>query len=311
VKIYHSIKEFPSDINTIVTIGTFDGVHKGHKEIVGRLNSTAKKEGLESVLLTFYPHPRHVLFPDDQKLKLINTIEEKIEALRKTGLQHFIIQEFDVDFSRIKSVNFIRDFLVNKLNMKRMVVGYDHHFGKNREGTFENLLSLSELYDFKLDKIAPQNIGDITISSTKIRNAIIDGDIEKANSYLSCNFSLSGVVEKGNGIGSSINFPTANIKVENKWKILPKDGVYAVKVFVENQQYFGMLNIGNRPTIADDKHVVEVHIFDFNSTIYNLDIKVEFIKRIRSEKKFNSLEELQSQLEIDESKIKAVFNLLR
>lgn len=311
MKIYHSIKEFPSDINTIVTIGTFDGVHKGHKEIVGRLNSTAKKEGLESVLLTFYPHPRHVLFPDDQKLKLINTIEEKIEALRKTGLQHFIIQEFDVDFSRIKSVNFIRDLLVNKLNMKRMVVGYDHHFGTNREGTFENLLSLSELYDFKLDKIAPQNIGDITISSTKIRNAIIDGDIEKANSYLSCNFSLSGVVEKGNGIGSSINFPTANIKVENKWKILPKDGVYAVKVFVENQQYFGMLNIGNRPTIADDKHVVEVHIFDFNSTIYNLDIKVEFIKRIRSEKKFNSLEELQSQLEIDESKIKAVFNLLR
>lgn len=311
MKIYHSIKEFPSDINTIVTIGTFDGVHKGHKEIVGRLNSTAKKEGLESVLLTFYPHPRHVLFPDDQKLKLINTIEEKIEALRETGLQHFIIQEFDVDFSRIKSVNFIRDLLVNKLNMKRMVVGYDHHFGKNREGTFENLLSLSELYDFKLDKIAPQNIGDITISSTKIRNAIIDGDIEKANSYLSCNFSLSGVVEKGNGIGSSINFPTANIKVENKWKILPKDGVYAVKVFVENQQYFGMLNIGNRPTIADDKHVVEVHIFDFNSTIYNLDIKVEFIKRIRSEKKFNSLEELQSQLEIDESKIKAVFNLLR
>ena len=311
MKIYHSIKEFPSDINTIVTIGTFDGVHKGHKEIVGRLNSTAKKEGLESVLLTFYPHPRHVLFPDDQKLKLINTIEEKIEALRKTGLQHFIIQEFDVDFSRIKSVNFIRDLLVNKLNMKRMVVGYDHHFGTNREGTFENLLSLSDLYDFKLDKIAPQNIGDITISSTKIRNAIIDGDIEKANSYLSCNFSLSGVVEKGNGIGSSINFPTANIKVENKWKILPKDGVYAVKIFVENQQYFGMLNIGNRPTIADDKHVVEVHIFDFNSTIYNLDIKVEFIKRIRSEKKFNSLEELQSQLEIDESKIKAVFNLLR
>jgi riboflavin kinase / FMN adenylyltransferase len=311
VKIYHSIKEFPSDIDTIITIGTFDGVHKGHKEIVGRLNSTAKKEGLESVLLTFYPHPRHVLFPDDQKLKLINTIEEKTEALRKTGLQHFIIQEFDVDFSRIKSVNFIRDLLVNKLNMKRMVVGYDHHFGKNREGTFENLLSLSELYDFKLDKIAPQNIGDITISSTKIRNAIIDGDIEKANSYLSCNFSLSGVVEKGNGIGSSINFPTANIKVENKWKILPKDGVYAVKIFVENQQYFGMLNIGNRPTIADDKHVVEVHIFDFNSTIYNLDIQVEFIKRIRSEKKFNSLEELQSQLEIDESKIKALFNLLR
>ena len=184
-------------------------------------------------------------------------------------------------------------------------------FGKGREASVTDLKNYSNDLDFTVEEIKAQEIEKITISSTKIRNAIIDGDIEKANSYLSCNFSLSGVVEKGNGIGSSINFPTANIKVENKWKILPKDGAYAVKVFVENQQYFGMLNIGNRPTIADDKHVVEVHIFDFNSTIYNLDIQVEFIKRIRSEKKFNSLEELQSQLEIDESKIKALFNLLR
>lgn len=311
MKVYHSIEEFPSDINTIITIGTFDGVHKGHQTIIDKLNATAKKEGLQSVLLTFYPHPRHVLFPDDQKLKLISTIEEKTLVLENTGLQNLIVHDFTVDFSRIKSVNFIRDFLVNKLNMKHMVVGYDHHFGKNREGTFENLLALSELYDFKLHKIEPQNVDEVTISSTKIRNVIAEGNIEKANSFLCYNFSLSGVVEKGNGIGSNINFPTANIKVENKWKILPKDGAYAVKVFVENHQYFGMLNIGIRPTIAKDKHVVEVHIFDFNSTIYNLDIKVEFIKRLRSEKKFNSLEELESQLEIDMSKSKIVFNLLR
>ena len=310
MKVYHSIEEFPSDINTIITIGTFDGVHKGHQIIIDKLNATAKKEGLQSVLLTFYPHPRHVLFPDDQKLKLISTIEEKTQALEKTGLQNLIIHEFTVDFSRLKSVNFIRDFLVNKLNMKHMVVGYDHHFGKNREGTFQNLLTLSELYDFKLHKIEPQNVEDVTISSTKIRNAITEGDIEKANSYLCCDFAINGKVEKGNKIGYSIGFPTANINVVNSWKILPKDGVYAVKVFIEYQQFYGMLNIGFRPTINDDSHTIEVHIFDFNKEIYNQNIKIEFSGRIRSEKKFENLDALKKQLQIDESKCKKIFNLL-
>ena len=311
MKVYHSIEEFPSDINTIITIGTFDGVHKGHQTIIDKLNATAKEEGLQSVLLTFYPHPRHVLFPDDQKLKLISTIEEKTQALEKTGLQNLIIHEFTVDFSRLKSVNFIRDFLVNKLNMKHMVVGYDHHFGKNREGTFENLLALSELYDFKLYKIEPQNVDEVTISSTKIRNSIAEGDIEKANSYLCCDFAINGKVEKGNKIGNSIGFPTANIKVVNNWKILPKDGVYAVKVFVEYQQFYGMLNIGVRPTINDDSHTIEVHIFDFNKDIYNQNIKIEFSERIRGEKKFENLDALKKQLQIDESKCKKIFNLLR
>jgi len=310
VKVYHSIEEFPSDINTIITIGTFDGVHKGHQTIIDKLNTTAKKEGLQSVLLTFYPHPRHVLFPDNQKLKLISTIEEKTQALEKTGLQNLIIHEFTVDFSRLKSVNFIRDFLVNKLNMKHMVVGYDHHFGKNREGTFQNLLTLSELYDFKLHKIEPQNVEEVTISSTKIRNAITEGDIEKANSYLCCDFAINGKVEKGNKIGYSIGFPTANINVVNSWKILPKDGVYAVKVFIEYQQFYGMLNIGFRPTINDDSHTIEVHIFDFNKEIYNQNIKIEFSGRIRSEKKFENLDALKKQLQIDESKCKKIFNLL-
>ena len=311
MKVYHSIQEFPSDINTIITIGTFDGVHKGHQTIIDKLNATAKKEGLQSVLLTFYPHPRHVLFPDDQKLKLISTIEEKTLALEKTGLQNLIIHEFTVDFSRLKSVNFIRDFLVNKLNMKHMVVGYDHHFGKNREGTFENLLVLSELYNFKLHKIEPQNVKEVTISSTKIRNAIADGDIEKANSYLCCDFAINGKVVKGNKIGNSIGFPTANIKVVNNWKLLPKYGVYAVKVFVENLHFYGMLNIGVRPTIKDNSHIIEVHIFDFNKDIYNQNIKIEFSERIRGEKKFKNLYTLKKQLRIDESKCKKIFNLLR
>ena len=311
MKIYHSIDDFPSDISTIVTIGTFDGVHKGHKTIINRINEIAKKEGMESVLLTFDPHPRHVIYPDDQELRLINTIEEKEEALTKTGLQNLVIHKFTKEFSRTKSINFIRDFLVNKLNMKYMVVGFDHHFGKNREGTFDNLIELSDLYDFKIEEIEPQNLSGVTISSTKIRNAIKEGDFKKANSYLSSDFSLRGGVVKGNQIGSSIGFPTANIKIESQWKIMPKDGVYAVKVFINNQQYFGMLNLGSRPSISDDSFVIEVHLFDFKSNVYNKELDIKFIERIRDEKKFPDLEQLKSQLKIDEINCRHIFNLLR
>ena len=311
MKIHHSIEGFPSGIKTIVTIGTFDGVHKGHKAIINRINEIAKKEGLESVLLTFYPHPRHVLFPDDQELRLINTIEEKKEALRNTDLQNLVIHKFTKEFSRTNSVNFIRDVLVNKLNMKYMVVGFNHHFGKNREGAYDNLLEMSELYDFRIEKIEPQDVDGVTLSSTKIRNAIKDGDIKKANSYLCCNFSILGKVVSGNKIGSSIGFPTANIKIDNQWKILPADGVYAVKVYLNNAQHYAMLNIGKRPTITDNRSAIEVYIFDFSADIYGTDIKVEFVKRIRDEKKFNDLEALKSQLKIDAINCKQIFNLLR
>ena len=311
MKIHQSIEDFPSEISTIITIGTFDGVHKGHKKIISRINEIAKKEGLESVLLTFYPHPRHVLFDDNQDFKLINTIEEKIEALSETTLKHLVIHEFSKEFSRTNSVNFIRDILVNKLNMKYMVVGHDHHFGKNREGTYDNLLELSELYGFQIERIDPQNVGDVVVSSTKIRNSIKEGNIRKVNSYLCFDFSISGKVIEGNKMGSSIGFPTANIQINNKWKILPKDGVYAVKVFIKNVQYYGMLNIGNRPTISDLKHVIEVHLFNFSSNIYNEEIKVEFIERIRGEKKFSDLDKLKFQLKIDATNCKKIFNLLR
>ena len=309
MRIYHSIEDFPSDVNTIVTIGTFDGVHKGHQIIINRINEIAKKKAMESVVLTFDPHPRHVIYPDDQELRLIHTLEEKIEALRKTGVQNLVLHKFTKEFSRTESVNFIRDFLVTKLNMKYMVVGFDHHFGKNRQGTFDNLIELSDAYGFKIEKIKPQNIGEVTISSTKIRNAILEGDCKKANTYLSANFSITGKVVQGNKIGSSIGYPTANIEIENQWKILPKNGVYAVKILLKNQQYFGMLNLGNRPSISDDSFAIEVHLFDFNATIYNEELKIEFIQRIRDEQQFSDLEKLKSQLKIDAINCKQIFNL--
>ncbi len=311
MNIYYSIGDFPSHKDTIVTIGTFDGVHRGHQKIINRLNKIANREGLESVVLTFNPHPRHVIYPDDQKLRLIHTIEEKIEVLSNTGLQNLVLHKFTKEFSRTKSLNFIRDILVNKLNMKYMVVGFDHHFGRNRQGTFDNLLELSDLYGFKIEKVPPQNLGEVTISSTKIRNAILEGDCKLANSYLDHAFSITGKVVEGNKIGTSIDFPTANIHIESPWKILPKDGVYAIKVFLKNEQFFGMLNLGNRPSISDNSFAIEAHLFNFKGSIYNEEIKIEFVERIRDEKEFADLSKLQSQLRIDEVKCKQVFNLLR
>lgn len=310
MKVYHSIDQFTTEAKTTLTIGTFDGAHKGHKYVLKRLSEMAEKAGNESVLLTFYPHPRHVLYPDNQDLKLLNTIDEKIEELKKSGLQHFVIHEFTKEFSRTKSVNFIRDLLVNKLNMGQMVVGYDHHFGRNREGSYEELKELSELYNFELEQIPPQDEGDVTVSSTKIRKLLCIGDVEKANIYLGYSYHINGKVVRGNEIGRTIGFPTANILVENKWKLIPADGVYAVKVQLAGKQYFGMLNIGERPTIADDKHVIEVHIFGFSADVYGSKIKVELEKRIRDERQFDTLEHLKNQLQVDANNCKRYFVIL-
>lgn len=308
MKIFDSINKFPSNVKTIVTIGTFDGVHKGHIAIINRINDIAKKNNFESVLLTFYPHPRHVLYPDDQNLKLINTIEEKIDSLKLTGLDNLIIHKFDKAFSRLKSVNFIRDILVDKLNMRYMVVGFDHQFGKNREGTFEDLIQFSDLYDFKIEKIEAQLIEGVAISSTKIRKAIQTGQIEKVNSYLSSTYSITATVVKGNNIGASIGYPTANLDILNRWKIIPKKGVYFVSVLFRNRIYFGMLNLGSRPTISDSSFVIEVHLFDFNKQIYDDTLKVNFLKRIRDEKKFLDLSKLKLQLIKDENECRTLIN---
>ena len=222
MKIYNSVEEFSPDFKVVLTLGTFDGVHIGHQSIVRQLNKNAQKIGGESVLLTFYPHPRYVIFPDDQKLKLLTTIEERSRMLEDYGLDHLIIQEFTPEFSRIKSVNFVRDVLVNKLKVNKLIIGYDHHFGRNREGNFQELANLSDLYGYEIQKIEPQRHQDVSVSSSKIRKLILEDEIKTASDYLGHLFCLKGIIVKGKQRGRSIGYPTANILIDNKAKVNSK-----------------------------------------------------------------------------------------
>ena len=306
MKIYNSIDEFSPDFKVILTLGTFDGVHIGHQSILNHLNQSAKKMRGESTLLTFYPHPHHVLFPDNQNLKLLTTIEERARMLKSYGLKHLIVQEFTPDFSRIKSVNFVRDILVNKLKAQKLIIGYDHHFGRNREGDFDELVKLSDLYGYSIEKIEPQKFKDISISSSKIRKLIINNKIEEATDYLGHSYYLKGKVGKGKQNGIKIGFPTANLQIENKWKLLPNDGVYAVMVEHNSERYSAMMNIGYNPTYNSKKRTLEVHILDFDKDIYGEELRVKFVKRIRKEKKFHSEEALKNTLKIDENKTRNI-----
>ncbi len=300
MKSYKSLENFKSDFKTIVTIGTFDGVHIGHSYIINYLNKIAKREGGESVLLTFSPHPRLVINKEHSHLKLIDTLDEKKEKLKNLGLQNFVVQKFTKEFSRIKYVNFVRDILVKKLNVDHLVIGYDHQFGRNREGSIKELQELSQLYNFKVEEIPPQKREDVSISSTKIRKLVLEGDIETANKYLANNFLLSGIVIDGEKIGRTINYPTANISFD-KDKLIPKAGVYAVTINVLNKSFDGMLNIGVK------QQKIEVHIFDFSKNIYGLDIKIEFKKIIRGNIKFANILQLKNQLIEDEKKCREFF----
>jgi len=307
VQIFSSIPNLSSAKNkSIITIGTFDGVHMGHKVILDRLNKISSRQKGKSILITFFPHPRHVLHKEDQEMRLINTLDEKKELLEKAGLDILIINKFTKDFSRIKSVNFVRDILVDQLKVDTLVIGYDHHFGRNREGSINELEGLAELYGFNIEMVPPQLFQDIAVSSTKIRKLLESGKIERANHYLGYNFFINGKVVKGNGIGKKINFPTANILINNELKILPCDGVYAVLLSLGNKKYKGMMNIGLNPTLNGKIRSLEVNIFDFNQDIYGQEIKVSFIKRIRDEKRFKDIEGLKRQLIIDKKKIKNI-----
>ena len=303
MKIYNKISDFDSNIKTIVTVGTFDGVHLGHKSIFDKLNKLADQNSLEIVLLTFSPHPRHVLFPEDQNLKLINTDEEKIEKIKQLGVQHLIIHEFTKEFSRMTSTDFVKNILVNKLNIEHLVVGHDHQFGKNREGSFVELINLAEVYNFDIHRVEAFKRENVKISSTKIRNAISSGNITHANNLLGSKFYIIGQVEKGDQFGRKIGYPTANLSI-NKYKILPRPGVYYVSIIYNDVNYFGMLNI------AHDTFKTEVHIFNFDSNIYNQKIKVFFFGRLRDEIKFDNHLLLKKQLQIDELTCKKYFNLL-
>ena len=309
MKVYNSIEEFEITKDTAVTTGTFDGVHSGHKVIIEQLKNAAKKIDGESVILTFFPHPRMVLYPDDNELRLLNTINERITMLENAGIDHLIIHPFSKEFSRLSSVEYVRDILVKKLNVTTLVIGYDHHFGRNREGSFEQLQELAPLYDFNVEEIPAQGIQQVNISSTKVRASLLNGEIQAANQFLGYNYFIKGKVIEGDKIGRTIGFPTANIKVDEWYKLIPVKGVYAVKVFLSENSYDGMLNIGIRPTLSgEDYETVEVNIFNFDEDIYNKEIQIEFYERIRDEQKFENLEALKKQLEIDESNVLQIFN---
>ena len=300
MKVYTNIDDFKGVENPIVTTGTFDGVHIGHQKIIKEINKIAKTCNGESVLLTFFPHPRLVLFPDGDSLKMIQSQNEKIEALKTAGLKHLIIYPFTKEFSRSSAVEYVRDLLVNKIGVKKLVIGYDHQFGRNREGSLENLKELAPLYDFEVEEIPAQLISDVKVSSTKVRKAVLEGRVEDVNNYLGNPFAISGKVVEGDQIGREIGFPTANILVEDKYKIIPGNGAYAVKIRVAGVWYVGMMNIGVRPTVTNENfQKIEVNIFDFSKEIYGEEVTIKVEKRLRSEMKFNSLEELKSQLEED------------
>ncbi len=299
LKIVQNTSNFSDKEKTYVTIGTFDGVHFGHQKIIEKLIIEAKKAGKKSVVLTFFPHPRMVL-QKDVSLELINTIDERAALLEKTGLDYLIIHPFSKAFSRMTALEFVRDILVNQLNISKLIIGYDHHFGKNREGNITQLTEYSHLYDFKVEEILAQDIDDVSVSSTKIRRALAVGKLKTANTYLGYNFMLNGTVINGKKLGGKIGFPTANIDIKETYKLIPKTGVYIVKSTIDKKIVFGMMNIGSRPTVNGNHQTIEVHFFDFNQNLYDQNLTVELIYFLRDEEKFDSVETLVQQLKKDE-----------
>jgi riboflavin kinase/FMN adenylyltransferase len=299
MNVYQSIEEFSRIPLAIVTIGTFDGVHAGHQKIISRLVELARLNNGETVLLTFFPHPRMVLQPDDENLKMITTMAEKIELLRIAGIDHLVIQPFNKEFSRMGAIEFVRDILVNKIGTTMLVIGYDHHFGRNREGNYKSLEELAPVYNFQLEEIREQELNDVAVSSTKIRAALLSGDIETANQLLGYDFSLTGIVVRGKRLGRTIGFPTANISVVENYKLIPADGIYAVMIMIGTEPYRGMLYIGNRPVVHGTKRSIEVNIFDFDGDLYEKTITVLFKSRIRGEMHFDSLELLGEKMKDD------------
>ncbi|MGL1887092.1 MAG: bifunctional riboflavin kinase/FAD synthetase [Reichenbachiella sp.] len=306
--ILEGIESIAEISNAIVTSGTFDGVHVGHQKILKKIVKTAKAKEGKSVVLTFWPHPRFILFPDDDTLKLLSTFEEKAQLLKEVGIDYLVKIQFTKEFSEWSSEEFIQEVLVNRIKAKKLVIGYDHKFGKNREGSFEYLKENSERFGFKVQEIPRQDIEEVGVSSTKIREALLEGHVHLASEYMGRPYAVSGTVINGKKIGRDLGFPTANIHVSEPYKIVPKDGVYAVLVEVEGQTYQGMLNVGLRPTVDGLSKVVEVNIFDFNADIYTKKLTINFVKRLRDEIKFESLDALIAQLVLDKQHSLQVLN---
>jgi len=284
--------------HTVLTIGTFDGVHIGHQKIIKRLVEISKIKNLTPSLLTFFPHPRMVL-QKDADIKLINTIDEKKDILKQFGISNLVIKEFTKEFSRLAAEDFVKNILVENLKAKHIIIGYDHHFGRNRNANIDNLKQFGKDFNFEVEEISKQDINDVAVSSTKIRAALQEGDIKTANTYLGYNFMLTGKVIDGKKLGKTINYPTANLYIEETYKLIPKHGVYIVKSTIDDTEVFGMMNIGYNPTVNGKHQTIETHFFDFNENLYGKNLKIELLQRLRDEQKFSSVEELQSQLHID------------
>lgn len=318
--VYRNIEEFIPIDNAVVTIGTFDGVHIGHRKILKELLRCAQKINGQTVLLTFFPHPRMVLHPEDDSLKLISTIEEKAGHLEKCGIDHLIITPFTHDFSQQSPEDYIRDVLVGKIGTRKIVIGYDHRFGKDRSGSLNDLLTFSSLYNYRVQEIPEQDINEVTVSSTKIREALIKGQIEIANKYLGYPFELTGLVVMGKQIGRQIGFPTANLSITETYKLIPAYGIYAVEVEIIDQEetlqsgeyqkpstgrtYQGMGYIGTRPTVSGVTRSIEVNLFDFGDSLYGKTLRVRFLHFIRHDKQFENIEDMRGQIIEDEKAIR-------
>ena len=296
--------------NSVVTIGTFDGVHVGHQKIINRLVHIAETNKLQALVLTFFPHPRMVV-QKDSSIKLINTIDEKAAQLQQLGVDHLVLKEFTKTFSRLSALEYVRDVLVNKLKVKHIIVGYDHHFGRNRTATIEDLIEFGKFYGFEVTQIDAQEVGDVAVSSTKIRAALREGNMRVANDFLGYNFMLTGTVVKGKGLGANLSFPTANMFIEEPYKLIPKQGVYLVQSKIENQLVYGMMNIGKNPTVSqDNKTHIEVHFFNLDANLYSKTLKIELLEHLRSEIKFPNIEALKVQLEKDKALAQKRIDLL-
>jgi riboflavin kinase/FMN adenylyltransferase len=292
-------------------LGTFDGVHIGHKKILNKLTQSrsvgTENEKYESLVLTFFPHPRMVL-QEHSDIKLLNTITEKIDLLKKIGIENLVIHPFDETFSRLTAEEFVSTILVDRFHIQKIIIGHDHRFGRNRTANIDDLIAFGKQYDFEVEQISVQEINDISVSSTKIRNALLEGDMTLANEYLGYAYFLTGTVIQGKQLGRTINFPTANLKIEENYKLIPKNGVYIVQSILNEKTVFGMMNIGFNPTVDGQNQSIEIHYFDFNSDLYNQEIRVSILQRIRSEQKFESVDLLKEQLEKDKKTALAYLN---
>jgi riboflavin kinase/FMN adenylyltransferase len=311
MQVHHGIFTYKNIKKPVVTVGTFDGVHFGHKKIINRLKSIAKSIDGESVLLTFDPHPRSVLFKDKQ-IHLINTLDEKIELLERLGLDHLVIYPFTKVFSKMSGKDYIKKHLIKELNVHTIVIGYDHHFGNDRTGNIDLLREMQQPEGYELEEISAHEIDEISISSTKVRSAISNGKMQLVKDFLGYNYFLTGIIEAGDGIGKTLGYPTANISISNNDKIIPHHGVYAVKAKIDNSHINGIMNIGVRPTINSNQNNLrlEVHLFNFNKSIYGQSIKVYLIEKIRDEIKFDDIESLKKQIGIDCEKAKKLLHKL-